>query len=93
MAGAIVPSANAQSDSEIETFLRATGAPNLHPVGSCRMGTDETCVVDPELRVCGIRGLRVPDPAIMPSIPAGNTNAPTIMIGEKASALILAAAR
>jgi choline dehydrogenase len=93
VAGEIAPGPEAQSDAEIVAYLRATAVANLHPVGSCRMGSDETCVVDPQLRVRGVEGLRIADASIMPTLPAGNTNAPSIMIGEKASAMILADAR
>lgn len=92
-AGEISPGADARSDDEIEAYVRANAIANLHPVGSCRMGLGEDAVVDPRLRVRGVKGLRVADASIMPSLPAGNTNAPSIMIGEKCAAMILEDAR
>jgi choline dehydrogenase-like flavoprotein len=83
-------SAQAQSDQEIEQFIRNYGDTIYHPVGTCRMGQGGLDVVDSQLRVHGISGLRVVDASIMPRITSGNTNAPTIMIAEKAADLIKA---
>jgi choline dehydrogenase len=69
-------------------FIAAQATTVWHPVGTCKMGRDPMAVVDPELRVHGVRGLRVADASIMPTIPRGNTNAPSIMIGERAADLI-----
>ncbi len=83
------PGANVQSDAELEQDLRARAMSNLHPVGTCAMGHGAASVVDPRLRVHGVTGLRVVDASIMPSIVAGNTNAPTIMVAEKAAAMVM----
>jgi choline dehydrogenase len=88
----IAPGPGCENEADIEAFIRAAGGPNIHAVGTCRMGGDPASVVDPELRVRGVAGLRVADCSIMPFVPAGNTNAPAIMVGEKASQMILAAA-
>jgi choline dehydrogenase len=93
VAAELVPGTEVESDAEFEAAIRKFGVSNLHPVGTCRMGADEEAVLDPQLRVRGVRGLRVVDASVMPSVPAGNTNAPTIMIGEKASDMILEDAR
>ena len=73
---------------EFEEFVRRTAMGGTHPTGACKMGTDSMAVVDPQLRVHGIEGLRVADSSIMPSMPSGNTNAPSIMIGERAADFI-----
>lgn len=82
---------DAHSDEEIREELRNRVDTVYHPVGTCRMGNDESAVVDPKLRVLGIEGLRVADASVMPTLIGGNTNAPCIMIGEKAADLIRAA--
>jgi len=84
----ILPGPAVNTDAEFEASIRANGLSNLHPVGTCRMGADPVAVCDPRLRVNSIGGLRVVDASVMPSVPAGNTNAPTIMIAEKAADLI-----
>jgi choline dehydrogenase-like flavoprotein len=85
-------SAKARSDSEIEQFIRNHADCAYHAVGTCRMGNGPLDVVDAQLRVKGIDGLRVVDASIMPNIVSGNTNAPTIMIAEKAADMIKASA-
>ena len=75
-------------DSEIIEHIREMAQTLYHPVGTCAMGTGEDSVVDPELAVRGVAGLRVVDASVMPEVPRGNTNAPTVMIGEKAADLI-----
>jgi choline dehydrogenase len=72
--------------------VRNNAETTYHPVGTCKMGNDPRAVVDPELRVHGIAGLRVADASIMPTLTSGNTNAPAIMIGEKCAAMVLATA-
>jgi choline dehydrogenase len=83
------PGDHIRSQTELETYARQYGRTSYHPVGTCRMGVDAGAVVDPELRVRGVDGLRICDSSIMPRIVSSNTNAPTIMIGEKATDLIL----
>jgi choline dehydrogenase-like flavoprotein len=89
----VLPGAAVETDADFEAAIRQNGLSNLHPVGTCRMGADEAAVLDPRLKVRGVGHLRVVDASIMPSVPAGNTNAPTIMIAEKAAAMIREDAR
>ncbi len=84
----LIPGEEVEGDAEIEAFLRREVELLYHPVGTCRMGRDDGAVVDPELRVRGVERLRVADASVMPVITGGNTNAPTIMIGERAADLL-----
>jgi choline dehydrogenase len=86
----ISPGSQVQTQDEWLEFLRARTHRGLHPTGTCAMGASEAAVVDPQLRVRGVEGLRVIDASIMPSLPSGNTNAPTIMVGERGAAFVLA---
>ncbi len=87
--GEIWPDGAPKTDAEIDAFIRATGGTVYHPVGTCRMGTDDAAVVDAELRVRGSESLRVVDASVMPTLVGGNTHAPTVMIAEKAADMIL----
>jgi len=85
----LAPGQDVQSDADLHEYVRQSGVSNQHPTSSCAMGHGTNTVVDPRLRVHGIEGLRVADASIMPVAVGGNTNAPTIMIGEKCAAMIL----
>ena len=85
----IAPGTARTSDDEIIDWVKSAAETTYHPVGTCKMGTDPMAVVDPQLRVHGIAGLRVADASIMPTLTSGNTNAPSIMIGEKAADMVL----
>ena len=85
----IVPGADRTTDDEILDWVKKAAETTYHPVGTCKMGSDPMAVVDAQLRVHGISGLRVADASIMPTLTSGNTNAPSIMIGEKAADMML----
>jgi choline dehydrogenase len=93
VAGEYLPGSATVTDDDILAFAKNKGATIFHPAGTCKMGpaSDSHAVVDPELRVHGMDGLRVVDCSVMPSIVSGNTNAPVIMIAEKAADMILRA--
>ena len=82
------PGKNVSGKSGLRAWVRTAAESIYHPVGTCSMGVGEAAVVDTELRVHGLTGLRVADASVMPRIVRGNTNAPTVMIGEKAADLI-----
>jgi len=84
-----LPSPQQLTDQELKTYIRAYSMTFYHPVGTCKMGSDHLAVVDAELKVRGVKGLRVADASIMPLIINGNCNVPTMVIGEKCAAMIL----
>jgi choline dehydrogenase len=77
------------ADADLTAFLRSQASTLWHPAGTCKMGHDRAAVVDPQLRVRGVEGVRVADASVMPIVTSGNTVAPCFMIGEKAAAIIL----
>lgn len=85
----LAPGSDARTDAEIDAWVRETADTIFHPIGTCKMGTDELAVVDPELKVRHVEALRVADASVMPDIVGANTNAATVMIAEKASDMIL----
>jgi choline dehydrogenase len=85
----IAPGADRTTDDEILDWVKNAAERTYHPVGTCKMGADPMAVVDAQLRVHGVEGLRVADASIMPTLTSGNTNAPSIMIGEKAADMVL----
>jgi choline dehydrogenase len=85
------PSAGLRTRAELTEWIRATCEHEYHPTCTCRIGTPEEGVVDPELRVHGVEGLRVIDASVMPHVTSGNTHAPTLMIAERGAALVLEA--
>jgi choline dehydrogenase len=85
----LYPGLAVASRTELRDWVRSSAITYHHQVGTCKMGIDADAVVDPELRVYGIEGLRVADASVMPTVPSGNTNAPSIMIGERVSDFFL----
>ena len=89
--GEVYPGPMRDDDESLADYARSAVGSYHHQVGTCAMGVAAHSVVDPHLRVYGVEGLRVADASVMPAVPSGNTNAPAIMIGEKAADLIKAA--
>jgi choline dehydrogenase len=87
----VAPGPGVRTSAEIAAYIRRTPLSYHHQVGTCRMGIDRMAVVDPSLRVHGVPGLRVADASVMPAVTSGNTNAATIMIGERCADIILTA--
>jgi choline dehydrogenase len=87
----LYPGPGVRTHAELREYVRSTAITYHHQVGTCKMGVDADAVVDPQLRVRGIDGLRVADASIMPFVSSGNTHAPTAMIGERAADLVVAA--
>jgi choline dehydrogenase-like flavoprotein len=85
----LVPGIDVRTDDDLLAYVRSHGDTSYHPVGTCRMGDDPLAVVDARLRVRGVQGLRVIDASVMPAMVSGNTNAASMMIGEKGAALVL----
>ena len=83
------PGSNLQSNDELNEYIRSNAETAYHPCGTCKMGVDEMAVVDENLKVKGIQNLRVVDASVIPEIPSANLNAPTLMIAEKASDIII----
>jgi choline dehydrogenase len=87
--GEVLPGPGTDNEADLKEYLRRNVGHRSHPVGTCKMGRDPNAVVDPQLRVHGMEGLRVADASVMPDIPSGNTNLPAIMVGERAADLVL----
>ena len=89
----LAPGADMNNDNDLLEWVKATAETTYHPVGTCKMGSDSGAVVGADLKVHGLKGLRVADASIMPTLTSGNTNAPSIMIGEKCSDMVLGSAK